>query len=159
MAPMQVHASKVNPFRYDFTQVPGNATQIIGYRPEEILRDASLCQTAEPTPAAWWLLRSVCESKMLAEILDITMPREDATSDTTVFSVKLVSVVRKAPRWSSSTEPSAFETGHQRPTESNHPITRPTISRNNGPTFVFGGSIERRRSSGCKKTSLHIKRR
>ena len=75
-----------NPRKFDLSQVPGNATQIIGYRPQQILQDrrfASLRNQRLPLGGMW----SLFANENVAEFLNITMPREE-----TEFSVHVVTV-------------------------------------------------------------------
>ena len=127
-APIESRLSTSNRFSYDFTQVPGNATQIIGYRPEEILRDdrfARLRNQRLPLGGYYGLFAN----EDVREILDITMPTEGTTFSVMVVSVAGGSVMELVDRALGIRDRASMSADSSPYYETNH-LT------NNGPTYV-----------------------
>ncbi|MEP3477794.1 MAG: protein kinase [Fuerstiella sp.] len=77
---------------YDFSNVPGNATQIIGCRPQQVFRDTLFTKLRErPLPIQG--LSSLFVNENVTQFLNVTMPRQADTSQVYVVTIEDGSVM------------------------------------------------------------------
>lgn len=81
------------PASYDFTRVPGNAAQVLGCLPQQILQDKRFFMLLNrPLPIDG--LRALFVKQNVASLLEISMPVQDSTSDVYVVTVAEGSAMR-----------------------------------------------------------------